>query len=297
MKYKTAILLITLILTNFLPMTNGFENNNYLDDYRILYPTDDTYVKNSKPDNNYGNDSKLNIRNNYGFGGNPGFSENLLIKFNLSLIPNDITVKSAILEIYYFDWSDNLPEGREISAYKIIEEWDEITVTWNNKPDIYEIPTNKSIIPSSIKKYMTWDVTNDIQNFLIGGDNNFGWELIDQSYWGEYYIPRSIFLSKEYGSFKPKLKIFYEYNNKPPNTPEIPTGNLTLFTNESGIYYTSSDDPEYDKISYGWDWNGDDIVDEWSQFYISGLEISTNHSWEKTTSVYRTIYSSILNDK
>ena len=41
-------------------------------------------------------------------------------------------------------------------------------------------------------------------------------------------------------------------------------------------------DPEGNDIKYGWDWNGDEIVDEWTEdFYSAGEEIKTFHIWEQ----------------
>jgi hypothetical protein len=53
-------------------------------------------------------------------------------------------------------------------------------------------------------------------------------------------------------------------NNNPPNTPDKPDGPITGFTGVSYTYSTSTTDPDDDDIRYGWDWNGDNVADEWS---------------------------------
>jgi outer membrane protein assembly factor BamB/DNA-binding MarR family transcriptional regulator len=69
-------------------------------------------------------------------------------------------------------------------------------------------------------------------------------------------------------------------SNQPPNTPSTPSGpssgiNKTLYS-----FITSTTDPEGDQIKYGWDWDGDDIVDEWSDLVDSGTEDNRSHSWD-----------------
>ena len=67
----------------------------------------------------------------------------------------------------------------------------------------------------------------------------------------------------------------------PPDTPSTPSGPKSGFTGFSYTYSTSSTDSNGDKIIYGWDWNGDDIVDEWTTgFYESGTTVSISHTWD-----------------
>ena len=66
----------------------------------------------------------------------------------------------------------------------------------------------------------------------------------------------------------------------PPSKPERPRGIINGKTGRNYAYSTVSTDPEDDKIQYGWDWDGDNLVDDWTQFYESGVEITTSHSWE-----------------
>jgi hypothetical protein len=47
-------------------------------------------------------------------------------------------------------------------------------------------------------------------------------------------------------------------------------------------YSTNSTDPNNDKITYGWDWNGDGTVDQWTSLSNSGMTINTAHSFTST---------------
>ncbi|MBN2065864.1 MAG: PKD domain-containing protein [Candidatus Thermoplasmatota archaeon] len=68
-------------------------------------------------------------------------------------------------------------------------------------------------------------------------------------------------------------------SNHVPNNPSTPVGPSS---GEIGIFYdftTSTSDPDGDDVKYGWDWNGDDVIDEWTGLSSSGTSITTSHSW------------------
>jgi len=67
-----------------------------------------------------------------------------------------------------------------------------------------------------------------------------------------------------------------------PNKPSIPNGVTEGDIDIEYIYSISATDPNNDNIKYGWDWNGDDIIDEWTkEYYPSGDTISISHFWSK----------------
>jgi len=67
--------------------------------------------------------------------------------------------------------------------------------------------------------------------------------------------------------------------NSAPNTPSTPSGPSSGNTGVSYTYSTSTTDPDDDTVKYGWDWNGDGTVDEWTGLYSSGTTVSTTHTW------------------
>jgi hypothetical protein len=67
--------------------------------------------------------------------------------------------------------------------------------------------------------------------------------------------------------------------NNPPNTPITPSGPVTGTVGVAYSYTTSADDPDGDDISYGWDWDGDSITDEYSGLHSSGATCAMSHSW------------------
>ena len=68
--------------------------------------------------------------------------------------------------------------------------------------------------------------------------------------------------------------------NNPPETPSQPSGTEFGFVYVSYDYSTFSTDPNDDNVSYGWDWDGDLVVDEWSDWYSSGDICNISHSWD-----------------
>ena len=69
-------------------------------------------------------------------------------------------------------------------------------------------------------------------------------------------------------------------NNDPPYAPTEPQGPSSGIIEEILTFSTSTIDPNGDDVKYGWDWNGDGTVDEWTKFYKSGEKIHTSHSWD-----------------
>ena len=67
-------------------------------------------------------------------------------------------------------------------------------------------------------------------------------------------------------------------NNNPgkPLKPDGPTdGKIKI----DYTYATSCTDPDGHQVQYGFDWDGDDTVDTWTEFYDSGMTVSEDHRW------------------
>lgn len=54
---------------------------------------------------------------------------------------------------------------------------------------------------------MTWDVTNDVQSFIDGTQDNHGWIIMDTTTWRQFNIPIMYFYAKEFDSLTPYLEI------------------------------------------------------------------------------------------
>ena len=64
-----------------------------------------------------------------------------------------------------------------------------------------------------------------------------------------------------------------------PNAPSTPFGPDSGTTNTTYTYSTSATDPDSDQVKYGWDYDGNGTVDEWSSLGASGWTDTRTHSW------------------
>jgi hypothetical protein len=69
-----------------------------------------------------------------------------------------------------------------------------------------------------------------------------------------------------------------------PSVPTPPVGSSRGKPGQIYTYTTTSQDLDNDKIEYGWDWNGDYVVDQWSGFYNSGETCEVSHVWNDSGS-------------
>ena len=85
----------------------------------------------------------------------PLFFESFL-KFDISKIPTDITVKSATLKLYAY----YVHTPATITVHRCSDNsWSEDTITWNNAPS-YTTDSEDSKYINSDDKWLEWDVTD-----------------------------------------------------------------------------------------------------------------------------------------
>ena len=67
--------------------------------------------------------------------------------------------------------------------------------------------------------------------------------------------------------------------NRPPNRPLTPIGPTNVWIGNTSIYSTKASDPEGHDVKYGWDWDNDSIVDEWTELYFHNKIVNVTHLW------------------
>lgn len=169
-----------------------------------LNSIDDTIIVQENPSNSYGDRGYMNVRNV----GSSGLQIDSLVKFDLSPVSSDVTVISATLNLYYYNWDANYPAGRNLNIYRITSRWGEDTVTWNTQPSYASQRTSNATVPSSYS-WMAWNVTSDVQSFVAGELDNYGWKITDENYWSYKNIPQIYLLPKGYDDYTPYLAIEY----------------------------------------------------------------------------------------
>jgi rhodanese-related sulfurtransferase len=68
--------------------------------------------------------------------------------------------------------------------------------------------------------------------------------------------------------------------NQAPQQPAQPLGPTNGIIGQTLTFSVSTEDPDNDVVRHGWDWDGDDIVDQWTSYVPSLTEDNITHSWE-----------------
>lgn len=134
-----------------------------------------------------------------------------LIAFDYSAIPPGATILSAYLTLYAYDsplnQSHSTLSGANTSYIRrVIEPWDENTVTWDNQPASTAI--GQLTIPSSnaITNISNLNVTDMVEEMLVSGNNGFILQLATESYYRKMIYASS---DNPDASLHPKLVITY----------------------------------------------------------------------------------------
>ena len=124
----------------------------------------DTYVDSGNPTINYNSFTG----NNIGKGVVAGTGlHHTFIKFDLGLLPNDVVINTATLT-FKTSTSANVPD---VKFHKVLSDWDDTTMVWNNKPQFESAPFLTLPNPGGST---TWniDIKSLVQKWVKEG--NFG---------------------------------------------------------------------------------------------------------------------------
>jgi PKD repeat protein len=109
------------------------------------------------------------------FNGEFGIDRGLL-KFDLTQIPASAIIIDAKLSLYYWEGPNNGHYGENVSyLQKVIENWDEMTVTWDNQPSA--TTAGEVYLPSSYiqtQDYLDINLTQFVSDWVSDPQNNFG---------------------------------------------------------------------------------------------------------------------------
>ncbi len=161
-----------------------FISYSHSQDTLILQPGSeigkDSKIQFMNPNNNLGDYEDLTAHA-WTMNGNPNFSRSF-IQFDLSMFSIDDIILQATLSLYFADDLMNNPPGQygdnESSLYRILEDWDEHVLTWNNQPPYST--DNPGILPISDsidQSYPNIDVTELVQDMILNPDSSFGFML------------------------------------------------------------------------------------------------------------------------
>jgi len=152
-----------------------------------------------------------------------------IIRFNLTGIPENVTIINATMQLYFY----NIPGGddtgtRNYSIHKVqqnpVRDWKELQVTWNNynttnawtNPggDFGAATDTTSFNSTALNSYISWNVTADVQNFSDDRTRNFGWIIQDTV--STKNTVRD-FRSKEVANASQRPKLIINFKKKRPD--------------------------------------------------------------------------------
>ena len=141
----------------------------------------------------------------------------------------------------------------------------------------YQIPLLPGKVPKPPVGYHPINVDGSSLNFTLTQDNKLEVEgkLIDKTKNGRLLI----WLDPPTYALIAHVDLLAE--GLPPLKPITPSGPTSGKVGKTYTYTTSTTDPDGDKLKYGFDWNGDGIVDDWTGFIDSGSIASKSHSWDE----------------
>ena len=101
----------------------------------------------------------------------------MVIKFDLSTIPDNVTINEATLSIYpiksYYE-GENGPK----SVFRLTKDWEESSVTWSRPWTTgggdFEAQALASSTNSAYNVWEDYDITSAVKNMVESGGNNYG---------------------------------------------------------------------------------------------------------------------------
>ncbi|WP_169333497.1 DNRLRE domain-containing protein [Coprothermobacter platensis] len=174
-----------------------------------------TYVNSLSSTSNYGSSSSIYVSSS------DKETQRSLIAFNLSDLPSNVHITSAVLSLYA---SSSFSTDEPIGVHRITSEWSSDTVTWSTVEGNFEDNETdmKTLVWNGEPQWENWDVTSDVLNFVSGVYPNYGWLIKGEEESGEEDTSWEFCGSMcSTPNFAPMLVIYYDSEN------QATTGTLT----------------------------------------------------------------------
>ncbi len=144
-----------------------------------LLPNNDAYVSEWYPEQNFGTSIALFC----GQFTQAGDAYRSSLKFDLSTLPSDSTINAAELNLYMYR-NETSATGEYISVLRLLNNWDQESVTWNDQPPFNPSPFSpiwesaKYIDSSTPLGPISIDITDLVKSWLEGSIVNNGFMLV-----------------------------------------------------------------------------------------------------------------------
>lgn len=127
------------------------------------------------------------------------------LQFDISALLGRAVTK-ADLYLYCHSWNDNASSGKT-NISRVIEEWNELTVTWNNQPPTVGSYLASDVSPIPVNTWGNWTITDLLREWAEGTYPNYGLYIKNLNE-GSYRYNWAI-RNRKYGdgSFAPYLRV------------------------------------------------------------------------------------------
>lgn len=188
-----------------------------------LAPVADSYVSSAAPSTNTGGYLSLWTGWSPSVPPPPIGTRQTFIKFDLSSIPKNSTINNATFQLFVNSaWG---PDPTNLSIFRVTADWEEYTITWNNKPPAATTASATAAIIST-HVYQSWDMTGLVQEWVNETYPNYGFKITHAGIDPPHNYSRG-FDSRE-GATKPRLIIDFTPPPAPaPPAPPVPLEDTT----------------------------------------------------------------------
>ncbi len=207
---------------------------------RSTETADDTYIDSDSPDTGHGSNSMLWVRAN----------RITYVKTPTPSIPDYAEVNWAALTMFYYYFDYVATGGVDVSAHKVVGNWNENTLTWNsvaNAPNFGLESDALDIVSTLVSgatvnnpKQADFFITDAFKEWINNPNRNFGIGL--------KYVPGSQNLSVVFKSFEAgtayRPRITYQYTMVPPYSTTV----NSVFDNGYSVFYGETNEVSVYKI-------------------------------------------------
>lgn len=202
----------------------------------------DALVSSLLPDTNRGDHTDF-IASAWTNQGNPS-NLRALIDFDFAALPGGVTIQQATLDLYHYPspyntGHSNLSGPADCWLERIVQPWQEHTVTWNTQPATTAVNRLSVAAPVSMTQNYSLNVTQLVQDIVNDPQNSFGFMLRLQN---ESYYRSLLFASSDHPApqIHPRLSVIYT----PDSLPSAGCWTLTILPQDSSSSNPATPDPQ-----------------------------------------------------
>lgn len=157
--------------------------------------------------------------------------EDLIAGVGAYELPSDAVFASATFHVYV-----DIPSDQQIDIHRATADWDEMTATWNSFGSSFDAMIYNSFMADGTD-WRSVDVSDLVAGWLAGDFANFGLVMNQATMaW-----PRTLFYSREGGSYSPYLVISYTSGGVPMDDIVLPIGDTYVYEAHPDMNYGSID--------------------------------------------------------